>query len=48
MRNCVRFFANQVTYYNAVKMAPASGTFIPLIPGEIQRNGGGIKNEIAP
>ena len=29
-------------------MAPASGALNPLIPGEIQRNGGGIEDGIVP
>ena len=28
--------------------APASGAFNPLIPGEIQQNGGGKEDGIAP
>ena len=41
-------FAWTVTYYNAVKMAPDSGALNSLIPGEIQQNGGGIEDGIAP
>ena len=44
----LRSFQCGAVYYNAVKMAPASGALNPLIPGEKQRNGGGIEDGIAP
>ena len=43
-----RSFQCGAIYYNAVKIAPASGVLNHLIPGEIQRNGGGIEDGIAP